>query len=142
MRRSVWRAAFAVTLLLCLGGCQSPDASQSDTLVTTPDAVEPEPKPVKENGYYQNPILSAQTPNAWAHYGFGDPFVMRYNGRYYLYVSTKDGEVGVQCWTSDNLIEWKYAGLCATDERTRGAYAPEVYYYNGYFYMYTSPATL
>ena len=89
---------------------------------------------------YQNPILTAQTPNAWPGYGFGDPFVMRYNGIYYLYVSTKDGSVGIKCWSSKDLVNWTFEGFCTTDPITRGAYAPEVYYYNGYFYMYTSPA--
>ena len=89
---------------------------------------------------FTNPILTAQTEQAWPGYGFGDPFVMRYNGTYYLYCSTKDGSVGIKCWSSSDLVNWKYEGFCTNDPRTRGAYAPEVYYYNGYFYMYTSPA--
>ena len=56
---------------------------------------------------YQNPILTAETENAWPGYGFGDPFVMRHNGVYYLYVSTKDGSVGVKCWSSFDLVYWK-----------------------------------
>ncbi len=89
---------------------------------------------------YQNPILTAETENAWPGYGFGDPFVMRHNGVYYLYVSTKDGSVGVKCWSSIDLVNWTFEGFCTNHPITRGAYAPEVYYYNGYFYMYTSPA--
>ena len=46
---------------------------------------------------YRNPV-SAQIGDAWEDYGFGDPFVMRYNGRYYLYPSTRDDQVGVKCW--------------------------------------------
>lgn len=88
----------------------------------------------------QNPILTAKTEQAWSLYGFGDPFVMRHNGTYYLYVSTKDGNTGVKCWSSPDLVNWSYEGFCSNDPLTRGAYAPEVYYYNGYFYMYTSPA--
>ena len=90
--------------------------------------------------YYQNPIIKVGDKNAWNSYGVGDPFVMRYNGRYYLYCSTKDGQVGIQCWVSDDLISWSYSGLCATESLTMSAYAPEVVYYNGSFYMYTSPA--
>lgn len=89
---------------------------------------------------FQNPVLTCQTENAWPGYGFGDPFVMRHNGVYYLYVSTKDGSVGIKCWSSTDLVNWTFEGFCSNDPRTRGAYAPEVYYYNGYFYMYTSPA--
>lgn len=89
---------------------------------------------------YQNPVLDYQSDHAWPGYGFGDPFVMRYNGVYYLYVSTKDGSIGIKCWSSQDLVNWTYEGLCTQDPVTRGAYAPEVYYYNGYFYMYTSPA--
>lgn len=89
---------------------------------------------------YENPILTCQSDAAWPGYGFGDPFVMRHNGVYYLYVSTKDGSVGVKCWSSTDLINWKSEGFCTNEKLTKGAYAPEVYYYNGYFYMYTSPA--
>jgi len=89
---------------------------------------------------YINPLIFYDDKDTWSGYGVGDPFVMRYNGRYYLYCSTKDGEIGIQCWTSDDLVEWNYAGLCAEEELTMSAYAPEVVYYNGAFYMYTSPA--
>ena len=89
---------------------------------------------------YQNPLLDYQADHAWPGYGFGDPFVMRYNGTYYLYVSTKDGSTGIKCWSSPDLVNWTYEGLCTKDPVTRSAYAPEVYYYNGYFYMYPSPA--
>ena len=88
---------------------------------------------------YQNPLLDYQADHAWPGYGFGDPFVMRYNGTYYLYVSTKDNSTGIKCWSSPDLVNWTYEGLCTQERITRSAYAPEVYYYNGYFYMYTSP---
>ncbi len=89
---------------------------------------------------FKNPVLTAESPNAWPGYGFGDPFVMRHNGVYYLYCSTKDGGVGVRCWSSHDLVNWTFEGLCTNHYVTRSAFAPEVYYYNGYFYMYTSPA--
>lgn len=110
-----------------------------------PSTGEPETKtdtevPMEPIETYRNPVLTASSPNAWAGYGFGDPFVMRHNGVYYLYVSTKDGYDGIKCWSSTDLIHWCYEGLCSSSKVVRGAYAPEVYYYNGYFYMYTSPA--
>ena len=89
---------------------------------------------------YQNSLMDATTLNAWENYGFGDPFVMRHNGKYYLYSSTHDWYTGIKVWSSDNLVDWKYEGICAIDDRLKSAYAPEVTYYNGNFYMYTSPA--
>ncbi|MFC5649529.1 carbohydrate-binding protein [Paenibacillus solisilvae] len=86
---------------------------------------------------YKNPT---SLPDEWGQYGLGDPYVMKFNGTYYLYVSTRDTDIGVKVWSSPNLVNWKYEGLCATDPITKGAYAPEVVYWNGYFYMYTSPA--
>lgn len=88
---------------------------------------------------FSNFIMDGYTENAWQAYGFGDPFVMRYNGKYYLYSSTKDGHSGIKVWSSDDLVNWDYGGFCATDVKTTTAYAPEVTYYNGSFYMYTSP---
>lgn len=78
--------------------------------------------------------------NEWYLYGVGDPYLLKYQGKYYLYCSTKDIEDGVKCWSSKDLITWQDEGLCATDEITHGAYAPEVIYWGGKFYMYTSPA--
>ncbi len=89
---------------------------------------------------YNNPLITPKTKKAWSNYGVGDPFVMRWNGTYYLYCSTKDGERGIQVWSSPDLVTWTYEKLCAKEVETTGAYAPEVTYYNGYFYMVTSPA--
>jgi xylan 1,4-beta-xylosidase len=86
---------------------------------------------------YQNSLVLEQE---WPDYGIGDPYVMRYNGIYYLYCSTKDFRVGIKAWSSSDLIHWKYEGLVTEEPLTEGAYAPEVVYWNGYFYMYTSPA--
>ncbi|MBP5622097.1 MAG: family 43 glycosylhydrolase, partial [Thermoguttaceae bacterium] len=91
---------------------------------------------------YRNPIaaLSVGTDKAWDDYGFGDPFVMRFNGRYYLYPSTRDDSIGVKCWSSRDLVSWNYEGLCSEDPTTKGAYAPEIYRGSDAFYMTTSPA--
>lgn len=85
----------------------------------------------------ENPLI---LENEWPGYSIGDPYVLKHNGTFYLYCSTKDSETGVKCWSSRNLVEWDYEGLCSTDPITKGAYAPEVIYWNGTFYMYTSPA--
>ncbi|GIO28865.1 MULTISPECIES: family 43 glycosylhydrolase [Paenibacillus] len=85
---------------------------------------------------YQNPMKLDQE---WEDYGIGDPYVLRFNGKYYLYCSTKDWRVGIKAWSSEDLIHWQYEGLVTEDPLTEGAYAPEVVYWNGSFYMYTSP---
>ena len=94
-----------------------------------------------EPATYTNPIaaLSVGTEGAWEDYGFGDPFVLRYNGRYYLYPSVRDDSVGVRCWSSRDLVSWKYEGYCTEDSTTRGAYAPEVFHGSDAFYLVTSP---
>lgn len=78
---------------------------------------------------------AATGPNG--QYGIGDPFVMRYNGRYYLYPSTSDPETGIKVFESVDMINWTYKGLAVEKNEitAHGAYAPEVVYYNGYFYM-------
>ena len=121
----------------------SPPTAEATTEAATlplPPDTDLEGVPMDEITTYTNPLLTCQSESAWPGYGFGDPFVMRYNGVYYLYVSTKDGSIGVRCWSSTDLINWTSEGFCTNEKLTKGAYAPEVYYYNGYFYMYTSPA--
>ncbi|WP_136605492.1 family 43 glycosylhydrolase [Paenibacillus dokdonensis] len=85
---------------------------------------------------YQNPMKLDQE---WEDYGIGDPYVLRFNGKYYLYCSTKDRRIGIKSWSSEDLIHWQYEGLVTEEPLTEGAYAPEVVYWNGSFYMYTSP---
>ena len=67
----------------------------------------------------------------------GDPYIMKYRGYYYLYVSA--GDRNIYCWRTKDLKEWSSAYVCCTDETTAVAYAPEVIYWNGKFYMVTSP---
>lgn len=78
------------------------------------------------------------SPSDQAIRGIGDPFVMKYNGVYYLYPSD-GGSVGFQVWSSTDLVNWTYGGLVATDDNAKAGYAPEVKYSNGTFYLYTSP---
>lgn len=78
---------------------------------------------------YQNPIQKQGD--------FADPFVLRYNGMYYLYCTNPD----VRCWSSQNLVHWSLEGPTVPDNEFPGLvpFAPEVVYWNGAFYMYTSP---
>ena len=77
-------------------------------------------------------------------YDIGDPFVFRYDGKYYLY-SSLNGEKRysgrIPCWVSENLVDWEWGGWAydpnssATNSETYIAFAPEVVYYKGWFYM-------
>lgn len=86
---------------------------------------------------WKNPMV---LENEWPNYGIGDPYVLKHNGRFYLYCSTKDWSTGVKTWSSKDLATWTYEGLCSEDPITKSAFAPEVFYWNGVYYMYTSPA--
>ena len=68
---------------------------------------------------------------------FADPFVLRYNGRYYLYGTNPD----VRCWSSEDLVNWTLEGATVLEDEFPELvpFAPEVVYWNGAFYMYTSP---
>jgi len=80
--------------------------------------------------WYRNPIARNGD--------FADPFVLRFNGRYYLYCTNPD----VLCWTSDNLVKWQPCGPVITPGTFDGLvpFAPEVCLHDGRFYMYTSPS--
>jgi len=67
----------------------------------------------------------------------GDPFIMRYNGSYYFY-KTSHIHDAVCAWKSDNLVDWDSFHIVCNVPQAHGAYAPEVHYINGRFYMVTS----
>ena len=71
-------------------------------------------------------------------YGIGDPFVMKHNGKYYMYPSSstaENGVTGVKVFSSDDLVNWTYEGFALEAVEADRAYAPEVLYYNGWFLM-------
>lgn len=115
----------AVSIMLILSGCQSAPKEKEVILLE------------EDSKLYTN---SFKLDQEWEDYGIGDPFIMRYNGKFYLYCSTKDWRPGIKAWSSKNLVDWSYEGLVTEDPITTGAYAPEVVYWNGSFYLYTSPA--
>lgn len=83
---------------------------------------------------YQNPFhLEGQ----WEGNQLGDPYMMRHNGYTYLYCSSHRMEI--KCWRSENLVDWQYLGSVCDLPEINGAYAPEVHYFKGKFYMVTSP---
>ena len=80
-----------------------------------------------------------------------DPFIYRFNGMYYLYMTTGGGYI--KAYESDNLVDWMpvdngvlATGYCYDYKQDRNApdagtpYAPEITYFNGKFYMATSPS--
>ena len=65
----------------------------------------------------------------------GDPYVIKANGKYYLYATHRDG---VQIYVSDNKHDWEYKGLCYVREGQKEYWAPAVIELEGKYYMYVS----
>ena len=79
---------------------------------------------------YINPIASG-----------ADPYILQYEGKYYLY-STNAVNEGYKVSVSTDLGTWTDMGLALKNAdvygnptSSAGFWAPEVYYYNGLFYM-------
>ncbi|HGY56828.1 MAG TPA: T9SS type A sorting domain-containing protein [Caldithrix abyssi] len=77
-----------------------------------------------------------------------DPYVLRYNGKYYLYAtSAQTHTYGYKVWESDDLVNWVPRGDCFRNDwdgnswGTANFWAPEVVYYQGQFYMVYSART-
>lgn len=47
----------------------------------------------------------------------------------------ENGVAGIKVFSSDDLVNWTYEGFAIEDEYANFAYAPEVVYYNGWFYL-------
>lgn len=66
-----------------------------------------------------------------------DPYILKYDGTYYLYGTDMPGS-GFGVYTSQDLVNWQPAGVCAKKGEilgNDGFWAPEVYYANNQFYM-------
>ena len=100
-----------------------------------------------DNGGLDTSVVKGQFPT-----GCADPYIMRFNGMFYLYVTTSGlTNYGLRAWKSKDLLNWEPCqgkGLplgyvvnnVDEDGRyTQNAYAPEIYYFNGKFYMIISP---
>lgn len=83
---------------------------------------------------YQNPIPVVNNENQAM--DAADPFVLRFNGKYYLYTT---GREEIRVYESENLVHWTYRGFCTQGGEVYNAFAPEVIYWRGAFYMITSP---
>ncbi|MBQ7624159.1 MAG: family 43 glycosylhydrolase [Clostridia bacterium] len=80
---------------------------------------------------YNNPI--PLTDLSRKEFSAGDPFVMKYNGVYYCYVS------GGNSFRSTDLLRWTYVGNVFQGDHSHNLYAPEVFYWNGAFYCISCP---
>ncbi len=87
----------------------------------------------KEKKYYTNPVSGITD--------IGDPFVLTYDGMYYMYCTSESSlKKGFYIWTSKDLVNWEKQGLALSNE-TPGIFginrfwAPEVIEYKGKFYM-------
>lgn len=76
------------------------------------------------------------TPPTDGYKGQADPYILKYNGKYYIYVTGHDA---VYAYHSDSLFEnWKYYGKVMTIEGHDSFWAPSVIEIDGKFYMYNS----
>ena len=77
---------------------------------------------------YQNPVFGA-----WG----ADPGVLHHNGTYYLYSTNYiSGAKGYPVYTSPDLVNWEFAGMCTGELwSTKYYWAPEVVEKDGKFYM-------
>ena len=176
MMKKITKSIISISLasmLLLIGGCGNNAAStaiESSTLDTTVEDIN---VTLTERERYTNPLPAENQPyralseetqildgvdekNVTKDNGrTGDPYILRYNGKYYLYVSTDEWYCSYRVWESLDLIHYTYLGeydlLDKDGKRTEGdtaagqgfalecPWAPEVHYWNGEFYMYTSP---
>lgn len=68
--------------------------------------------------------------------GQADPFILKADGRYYIYTTGHDG---VYAYQSDSLIEgWEFYGKVMTVEGKEEFWAPSVIELDGTYYMYCS----
>ena len=89
---------------------------------------------------YINPLQITVAPEAQLYRTLNaevnpDPYVLKYNGRYYAYTTSGDG-VTMLC--STDMIHWTHCGYAYQREGHADYWAPAVFYDNGLFYMYVS----
>ena len=83
---------------------------------------------------YVNPVI----PTSSQQVELADPFVLKWNGEYYLYTSGDP----ITVYRSEDLVTWRYAGAVLSASTTATAWnqaeiwAPEVVYRNGLFHLY------
>ena len=74
---------------------------------------------------------------------FGDPFILSASdGKYYMY-GTGGVEKGFAAYSSDNLVDWHFEGEVYSGNQpnswtVKNYWAPEVYEFDGEYYMFFS----
>jgi beta-xylosidase len=109
-------AKISILVLAALANCLAVGAESA----TTPA------KPAAKT--YRNPLLPERE--------IADPFVLRVEGKYYLYPTTDSR--GIEVFVSDDLVHWERKTRAFRDPRG-GDWAPEVHYNqrgDGKFYLY------
>ena len=145
-------------LVSSLVGCEEkPVEQEAEEDNTSVPVLEQKGSAVSETvSYYNNNDFNdyiakggSKLDNQWDNYGVSSPYIMKFNGYYYLYSSTTSNtsENGVRAWKSRDLLNWAPVSteglkpgyvIATTCGESAKARAPEVYYYNGNFYMYES----
>lgn len=135
-------------VLVCLGGCGKSSDARRDSSIDFSNPLNEGEQAYEfvEKETYINYLTIEQdmgelqpTDNSLA---IGDPFVLRYNGMYYMYPSSSGGtekERGIRVFVSEDMVNWTYRGFAAEGYAATYGWAPEVVYYNGTFYMVTGP---
>lgn len=126
------------SLMLPLTGCKSGKVDFDSPLDKDEIAYTFEEKQTYQNGQAIEGQWGQSEITAGGEYGIGDPFVMRFDGKYYMYPSSstpENGVAGIKVFSSDDMVNWTYEGFAVEDEDANFAYAPEVVYYNGWFYL-------
>ncbi len=95
---------------------------------------------MKKVKLYYNNIFNDGRINGSASLGAADPFIFKWNGFYYLTCTRPKGLVLMK---SFDLVKWKNVnddGIVGLDQYLYHAYAPEITYFDGNFYMVCSPS--
>ncbi len=113
-KRSFLLVSVLVSAILFIS-CNSKNSSANDPVV------------------YSNPLPVA----------FGDPFILSSSdGKYYMY-GTGGVEKGFAAYSSDNLVDWQFEGQVYSGDQPnswtlKNYWAPEVYEFDGKYYMFFS----
>ena len=154
MKNKVFRFLITSLAVVTLSSCNWFNKNKGEEEVTKPESKGSKISynyATYNNNDYNDYVFNgaSKVANQWEDHGLSSPFILRHNGVYYLYSSTtpNSNESGVRAWTSTDLVNWvpvETVGLkkgyvvATTVGETLKARAPEVYYYNGQFYMYES----
>lgn len=94
---------------------------------------------MKTNFYFNGDTDQLSFQNDLGIREIGDPYVLKTeDGMYYMYCTSAPN--GFYCWKSENMVDWNDKKMCYVRKTdawcTDCFWAPEVYYYNGEYYMF------